>query len=228
MNWLSRIHTNRYSKAAYVVLLIIVAYVAALFIARVRLETFREQAQAAVTEQQAVLVEIAEITGRNGGDESADVIVHDCAVDERVAFDDLLGRLNDGLSQSDLTKLDRLFGRCGTFHAERKALMVARLERELEVFTTFVDGLAALTVEDEQKKYMLATWRELVEEEKKQSALYTSLVTEQDKIITTLLSGKRAESAEMKAVLEEARETRESLLMSNQQAAILRGEIMPQ
>ena len=55
----------------------------------------------------------------------------------KVSFDDLLGRLNDGLSRTQLVELERLFGRCGSFTSDRKSVMVSRLAREIEIYENY-------------------------------------------------------------------------------------------
>jgi cell division FtsZ-interacting protein ZapD len=138
-----------------------------------------------------------------------------------------LGRLDKGLSGTELAKLENLFGRCGSFYAQRKALMLSRLGREVEVYITLVEQLKTLTSSSAFETYKVDGWKQLVEQEKVQSELFSSLVVQQDAIISTLISKKRSDSEEMKAILQEVRETQESLLTANREAASTRATLIP-
>ncbi len=186
------------------------AYVGGILIARERLSDLRSELLVQAGEQQTLLTTIAETTARGGADAVTEEIVKDCSIDERTQFDALLGRLDAGLSQSELSTLERLFGRCGSFYAQRKSVMVARFEREVEVYGNYVDQLeqvGGVDVED----FKVVLWEQLVEDEKKQSAEFTALVENQDKIISSLLTGKSAASPEIKTILDEVKRVQQSL-----------------
>jgi len=180
-----------------------------------------------IAEQRALLLTIAETTARNGADSVTESIVRDCTGDERVQFDSLLGRLNDGLSKSELIELERLFGRCGGFYSERKSMMVARLSREIEIYDYFVKQLSVITDEDQSETYKVAGWESLATEERKQSELFSRLVLLQDQIISTLLAGKAANSEEIIAILSEVSETKDTLQVTNLQVSSVRGGLAP-
>ena len=186
------------------------AYVGGVLIARERLADLRTELLIQVNEQQTLLTTIAETTARNGADEVTEGIVKDCSIDERTQFDALLGRLDSGLLQSELTSLERLFGRCGSFYAERKSVMVARLEREVEVYENYVTQLEQIGGVD-VADFNVTLWQQLVEDEKKQSVAFSALVENQDKIISSLLAGRNANSPEMKSILEEVKRVQQSL-----------------
>jgi hypothetical protein len=76
-------------------------------------------------------------------------------------------------------------------------------------------------------EYPVEKWKLLIEEEMRMSELFNLLVQHQDEIIKTLLAGKSAESPEIKSILTEVRETQESLMVANTQAASLRAELVP-
>jgi cell fate (sporulation/competence/biofilm development) regulator YlbF (YheA/YmcA/DUF963 family) len=104
--------------------------------------------------------------------------------------------------------------------------MVARLSRELEVYESRIDQLSLIVGEDQSETFALAEWNRLVEAEQKQSRLFSELVTKQDEIITTLLSGSSADSEEIREILREVQETRETLSVTNQQASTIRSELV--
>jgi hypothetical protein len=133
----------------------------------------------------------------------------------------LLSRLDTQLSRGELTTLERLFGRCGSFYAERKSVMVSRLEREVEVYANTVEQLELLSGK-KQEEHRVEVWQSLVEQENAQSEQFNKLVSLQDQIIKTLLAGKAASSAEVKEIVKTAKQTQEELMNANKQASELR------
>jgi hypothetical protein len=209
-------------------LLVIGCYFVVTTIVEARLQSLEAQLVDTINAQKEVLVAIAQTTSRNSNDEATANIVTDCDVTERVRFDDLLGQLDRGLSKEELTELDRLFGRCGEFYSKQKAVMVFRLNREVEAFKTYVNQLQIITGRDVSQEYNVTGWEALASEEEKQSKLFSDLVALQDEIITTLLNGKAANSEEMKGVLREVQEIQETLVVANKQAAALRATVITQ
>lgn len=198
-------------------ILFVFAYVGGVLIARERLADLRSELLLQTSEQQALLFTIAETTSRNGADDITERIVKDCSLEERTLFDSLLGRLNSGLLKTELTTLERLFGRCGSFYAERKSVMVARLEREVEVYESSVKQLEQIGGVD-TNDFQVDLWKQLVLEESKQSAEFSSLVQLQDKIITALLEGKSVNSSEIIGILDEVKIVQQSLSDANMSA----------
>ena len=221
-------HKNvRYIKIVRVLAFLVVIYILSAVVVYMRLSSLRDQLSLEIAEQQTLLVALSETTARNGADSVTESIIKDCSQDDRSNFDDLLGRLDKGLSKSELLKLENIFGNCGSFYAQRKALMVSRLGRELEVYSAYVEQLNTLTTIDVSTEYNVEGWKQLVEQEKKQSELFSALVTQQDTIITTLISGTKTDSIEMKTILQEARETQEKLLLENRETAETRATLIP-
>ncbi len=218
-------------KIFAVVLIIVVALVAGFFTVKLavkeRLHELQLQTQVQIEGQRTLLTSIAEITARNGADELTERIIKDCSISERNRFDELLSGLDKGLTRAELVELERLFGRCGSFYSERKAIMVSRLSREHEILQILVNQLSELTGKDTSEEYKLALWKELVNLEQKQSELFSSLVSQQDKIITTLISGQIASSAEIATILQETKTIQQSLTVANSQAASVRSELVP-
>jgi len=199
-----------------------IGYLAANYIADERIKTVKEHTSELIHEQEALLATIAETTARNGADDIIDQTIIDCPIDERVRFDELLSRLNTGLSVTELQELDRLFGRCGNFYAVRKSVMVSRLEREVGLYRLFVEQLAKLSGADAVTAFPVSEWERLVVLERKQSQLFSQLVLDQDKIIATLLAGKSATSQEILTILQEVQSTQQTLIVTNAQAAEVR------
>jgi hypothetical protein len=208
--------------AGLVVLVVVSSYIAGEYIAATRVAAARATLESTIEQQRVTLETLSEITARNGGDEVTDLIIKDCSVEERKAFDALLGRLDSGLAHVELETLDRLFGRCGYFFAHRKSIMVARLEREVALYKTFVSQLETITGSSMQDEYMVNNWTMLVDNENKQRELFMNLVLLQDQIIATLLQGKFTTSNEIQTILNEVKETQATLATTNTQTADLR------
>jgi plasmid maintenance system killer protein len=121
--------------------------------------------------------------------------------------------------------LERLFGRCGGFYAERKAMMVARLAREIEVYQTYVRQLETIIDADVEDEFFISQWTHLAEQEQKQSELFSELVRKQDEIIAALLAGKSADSLEIVEILRDVQEIQDTLTVTNIQTANVREEL---
>jgi hypothetical protein len=191
-----------------------------------RLEDLENEILVQQEKQRGVMSVIAETTARNGADDATEAIVQDCPGNERIRFDELLGRLDQGLSRSELVELDRLFAGCGSFFAERKAVMVSRLEREYDLYVAYTEQLEAITGEGQKEAARVDEWGELVRHEKAQNEHFGALVRLQQEIITTLLNGRDAGSEEIVSILTDVREARENLALASTQAGRVRGELL--
>lgn len=201
------------------------AYVGGILIAKERVSSLRTVLMVQAADQRALLNTIAETTARNGADVVTEAIVKDCSVSERTAFDALLSRLDSGLGQSELVTLERLFGRCGSFYAERKSVMVARLDREVEIYKNYVQQLETIGGADIDS-YNVPLWEELAKDEKRQSEVFSSLVSQQDQIISTLMSGRLATSEEVLKILAQVKTSQQELADSNASAAQKRAQLI--
>ena len=220
-NFLSRLPQTQ--KRTMVILGALLLFVALVYVVvEHRLSNLAKTLTQQIVEQETLLAEIAKTTSNNGTDSYVENLVHDCAIEERTEFDRLLGTLDTGLPDPELTRLEQLFGRCGSFYAERKAVTVARLSREIEVYETYVLQLQTLKTLSLEKEYHVETWKELALAEKQQAELFMNLVTLQDKIIRALIEGKTPESLEIKTILTEVSETQGMLIVTNKQASDIR------
>jgi len=225
MNTESRYMSNL-KLIAVCILGIVLVYFLVTSLTENRFQNLESQTRLLISQQQSILATIAETTARNGADSVTEQIVKDCSLSERSTFDTLLGDLDTGLSQLQLVELERLFGRCGGFYSERKSVMVARLAREIEVYETYVIQLGVILDADVADEFQIDLWNKLAQEEKKQSNLFSRLVNTQDQIITTLLSGKSANSVEIKEILQEVKEIQGNLVVANKQVANIRAELI--
>jgi hypothetical protein len=204
----------------------VAVYLIVTFVVNQRLSELQLETRLLISEQETLLATIAETTARNGGDEVTERIIKDCPFTERVRFDELLSKLNQGLTLVELTELERLFGRCGSFFAERKSVMVSRLQREVQIYETFVNQLNNLTESDNNKTYKVGEWQRLAELETKQSQLFSELVQAQDEIISQLLAGNSPDSEAVQTTIQNANKIQETLIVTNTQASTVRSNLV--
>ena len=217
----------KYKNVIILLATLVVAIIIGIFISSERLESFESTAQLQAADQRVVLNTIAETIARNGADSVTESIIQDCAVPDRIQFDSLLGQLDRGLSSLELNELNQLFGSCASFYADRKALMVARFEREIEVYEAQINLLNTLNTEDTYELSQVDRWKELFSQEQDQAEAFTSLVGLQRSIITALIDGQTPGSDEITAILSEVQETRESLVYARTKASEARSSLNP-
>ncbi|MDA8596748.1 hypothetical protein N9L26_00220 [Candidatus Pacebacteria bacterium] len=174
-----------------------------------------------VVKQQKTLTAISEVTDRNGADAVVEEIIKDCPSDNRLRFDTLLGNLAN-LNAAELAEVDVLFNACADYYAQRKAVMVARMEREFEVYQNLVELLAvvddAITITD----FKVKDWEQLVTLEKQRSNIFANQVRVQRDIIKALQRGMSVNSEEINLMLAEANNSNEEGVVINTQIDRLR------
>jgi hypothetical protein len=168
-----------------------------------------------------VLWDLALVTDRNGADEVISTIVADCP--RRAEYETLLNQLGS-LSKKELITVQNLYESCGNFYAERKALMVAKLERELAV-TLQLRALLGTVRESETNEYKLEAWKELVVLEQARSVLLTEQNSIQSKIIGLLITGATSGSKEVRSLVSEAQSIAELLNVRDHEIDRVRGEL---
>ena len=141
--------------------------------------------QIRIAEQAQTLGTISELTHQNKADALAASILRDCSSDSRVRYETLLNQLAT-LPSDDLQELEQLFEACGGFFAEQKAVMVARLSREFEVYADYVQLLETLDSTTPLIDSRLAEWKALVALESERSELMSEQVEVQRIIIDVL------------------------------------------
>lgn len=171
-----------------------------------------------ISEQSDYLYELATLTDRNGADSAIETIVADCG--RRDEFDSLLVKLGS-LNKKDMVTLQSLYDSCGTFYAERKALMVTKLERELEIYADQVSLLTILN-SDVIHTSRLSEWQTLVAHEKTRSSLLLDQSILQTKIITLLISGSSKDSTAVHQLVRDAQDTWDLLGVADHTIDVLR------
>lgn len=168
------------------------------------------QTKLKIAEQETVLARIADLINRDGADAVVAEIIKDCSLENRARFDTLLSQLGT-LRGKELDETKNLFGACANFYAQRTAVMVARLEREYEVYVDLLELLSVVESASAEVQYSKERWAERVTLEKQRSALSTELVVVQGRIIDALLANKQIASDEMQLLLVEGQQTKEKL-----------------
>ena len=203
---------HNHLQISFSLTLIALAIILGTWVAHNQKERFEEEVMAQLNEQRAYMFSLIEITDRNGADETISNIVADCP--RRNDYEALLIKL-DGLSKRDLITVQNLFESCGNFYAERKALMVAKLEREYEIYTMLTTLLTTLSTKD-IAAYEVGKWNELIALEKARSTFLTDQSVIQEKIITALISGSSVTSSEVSVLLQDAQEIGQLLTVHDQ------------
>jgi len=178
--------------------------------------------RANLEEQRGYLYRLAVITDSNGADEAISRIVVDCP--RRTEFESLLVALAT-LPKKDLVTLQTLFESCGSFYAERKALMVEKLERELESYMDLIALLKILTT-NTVDIYEETVWSEIVSLEKERSMLLIDQLELQEKIISALISGATVSGKEVSTLVGEAQNVSNLLTVAGQRVDVLREAVV--
>ncbi|MBY0310027.1 hypothetical protein K2Q16_02710 [Patescibacteria group bacterium] len=191
---------------AVVVLAVALGYLTASIIVKERLSGMTAEATLDIASQLTTVSTLSEVMARGGVDSITESVIKDCVPNERNRFDDLLGRLSGGLSQTELSELSRLFDRCAPFYSRQKAVMTARLQREVELYELLTERLLRVSPQADVAQFSVATWQQLVGYEIEQSTLFERLVLLQGDIIDTLMAGKTVSSPEIATLLKEVSE----------------------
>lgn len=164
--------------------------------------------------QVRLLEELFATTDRNGADDAISSVISDCP--HRTEFDSLLGSLGT-LGSKELVKTQQLLESCGGYFAERKALMVVRIEREIEYLEDMIELLKSLEAPYNTQSLHLAEWKLLHEQEVKRSSLLKEQVSLQESIITALLIGTAESRATIADYGKRAQSIGETLMVLDQQ-----------
>lgn len=204
-------------------LLIVVAVIVAAAWATDRTARAQEQLlRERIAAEHAVLLTLAETTDRNDADEVTAAIIVDCP--RRDEFDTALNNLAT-LPRRGLIDAQQLFESCGSFYASRKALMVARLDREFEVYGDYVALLTELN-EDAKVDAKLDDWQRLIDSEHARSELLSKQTEIQAEIIRLLIGGATASSKTVTNETGVAYELLQSLTVLDRQIDEIRSKLV--
>lgn len=178
---------------------------------RLHQEKFVAHTKLKISEQQTTLSSIALLTSKDGADNVVSKIIKDCSPENRALFDEKLSNLPQ-LKGQELVQMEQLFNACGNFFVERKAVMVARLNREYEVYADLIEIISVVGERFDESVYKKTQWEQLVALETKRSDLSSALVDVQGDIIRALKNNVTIASDQMQAELVEAQKTKQSLV----------------
>jgi hypothetical protein len=181
---------------------------------------------AAILIQKDNLSDLADITRVNGADATTDRIITDCSSGDRERFDTLLDKLQANISDIELNELNTLFYACGSFYADRKAVMATKLLREVEILSDYMDLRSITTGKSSDEAMQLEAWKKLAESEIKTAEYFKELVQLQGKIIVELGNGKTSTSPEVLATLSKVSEVRGQMLVLGNQIEVLKTEAL--
>lgn len=197
---------NHIFVATFLILAVIAIAIGAWFVSWNQREV-ETQIRAELEAIRTIMVDTATRTDNNGADEFISSIITDCS--RRSEFEALLVKL-DTLSPKELITIQTLFESCGDFYPERKALMVAKLERELQSYSNLLTLLSTLTTRD-ISSYKEALWTELVNLEKERSALLSEQYMIQADIIEALIRGERVSGETVQTLVHDGSEVNQLL-----------------
>lgn len=208
-----------------IVIVVFGGYVVVQSVIQNRLARVVALSEVEIAKQLATIASVSEVMAAGGVDSVTESVIKDCPAPERNRFDELLSRLNGGLSRPELQELSRLYDRCASYFARRKAVMAARLAREVEVYELLTNRYFLLTVSESDNNFQIAEWMELVKLEKSQSEVFERLVSMQGSIISELLLGRTASSDELTTLLKEVNETQQMQAYNTLQMTELRKKL---
>jgi hypothetical protein len=204
---------QKHVQVAFILLCLALVFVGGTWFVHHNQQVLEAQIRALLDSKQAYMLSLAEITDRNAADETTQEIVADCP--KRNEYEALLGSLAT-LSPRELIVVQTLSESCSSFYVERKLLMVAKLERELEGYTDLLTLLETLTTHDIDV-YHKKIWEEIVSGENARSTALRDQERIQTEIIAYLISGVSTQSPQVNELVRDAQEINELLKVYDQQ-----------
>jgi hypothetical protein len=168
---------------------------------------------------------LATLLAQGGTSPAAATIINDCTVGERAQFDNRLGRLDLGLSKTELSELDNLFNRCASVQATRRAIMVLQLEATVTEHAALVEHrklLGSYEKSDSIKEQLQL----LLASEKSISSLSYDQVNLQKEIIQDLLLGLDVGSVAANELREKGSAIRNELISLTETSAVIRENLL--
>jgi len=158
-----------------------------------RLKSLQNNIEINLQSTDKVLMTLAETIARGEANSIASRTVSECTVVEQAQFDTRLGKLDTGLSLTELKELDTLFSRCAPVSVIRRSAMLVQLDAEFEKLGFLIGQMNLLGEYDDFSERQNA-WKELLASEKQITELSFHSVNLQYEIIRQLLTGIRVDS----------------------------------
>ncbi len=181
---------------------------------------------AQIAKQDLLISQIVELLRTNSADEVTKRIVVDCNTTERSRFDTLLERLSGTISPAEISELESLFHKCARFYADRKSIMAARLEREVEIYGEYVRMYGFLNESAAAElEPRVNLWNQIVAAELALAENFNRLVALQEEIILALKNGQARDSVDIQGTLDEVTDIRVEMATLSKQVETLRSEL---
>lgn len=216
--------SNRQTQITTALFFVAATLLVASFYIKEKQEDYRSMVMVKLAEQETEMVRFSELLDRESADDIVNKVVKDCEQTDRQRFDMLLGNLSQ-LQSAELREVDVLFPACGSYFADRQAVLVSRLSREVEVYAEYISLLELTSTDTETYSKKLVLWKEFNVQETERSELVTQLVVIQAEIIDLLIAGELAASEAIKEKLQTAQSTKDTISLLGTQADSLRLEI---
>jgi hypothetical protein len=156
-----------------------------------------------ISEQELKISNHAALMSTASVDQTVERLFVDCR--ERNRFDTLLDALSTTMPIGELNELSAMYDRCASYFPNRRLVMVARFEREVEVLSEYLSLHRATTGrENEAQQNRLAVWKQIAEAEAEIAKQFSLQVDVQRSIIAHLKAGKNERSPEITDALAEA------------------------
>lgn len=187
-------------------------------------EDYRSAVMLKIAEQETKMVRISELINRGSADSATNQVIEDCVLEDRERFDTLLSNL-PSLNRTELSEIETLFAACGSYFADRQAMLAVRFTREVEVYSEYISLLELTDTDIRTFDVKKSKWQELNELEKQKSLLALELVKLQGDIIDLLIEGNSINSDLMVEKVQAAQSSKETLSILVTKANALRSEI---
>lgn len=211
----------------FVIVLGGLSFILSQYIVTLRIGAAITQSRLEIEKQLTTVATVSEVMAQGGVDRVTERVIKDCPVAERNRFDLLLSRLNNGLPRAELQELSRLYDRCASFFARRKAVMASRLVREVEVYQMLTERYLLLSGTAAVDEFNITAWEKLVSLEQDQSEAFEKLVIMQGQIISELIAGRTVVSVELSQLLKDINEVQQLQTYNAVQIAEIRKDLTP-
>ncbi len=171
---------------------------------------FVQHTKDALALEEQKLITLAELTSKERVDATVDAIISDCTVENRARFDEQLSML-PMLRGVQLSEIEQLFNMCGDFYAQKKAIMVSRLQSQFEFFSTLAVLISRIDTRVTAETYNISLWNQFIVLQTKQSELSLALVDIQGAIILQLKKSADVRSDVLQALMVDGQKTRDAL-----------------
>lgn len=190
-----------------------------------RLSNFNQTLDQQIAEHLKELSALAMAIGQATGNDEANSLFPTCPSGENSEYENLLSRLDSGLSQTELSRLEVVFANCAGVVAGRRLSLAYQLDRHTQALADFVMlevANKAKTIDLEQ----LAKWQELAATEQKIGRELSEVTVLQKQIILALKSGLAKESEEVDGLRVDAHNLLAVMAEDIAVAAELRAELI--